>query len=122
MSYGITSGNFFEDSGVASFSVFRTHSGFFEQVQVSTIVNWFGPGFWPNISDYSDFQNFIVTFGASDTIKSFTFSITPDATVEDNETFGLIVETLSNAYLADTTFTILNDAPHRQQARCRYRT
>jgi hypothetical protein len=122
MSYGITSGNFFEDSGVASFSVFRTHSGFFEQVQVSTIVNWFGPGFWPNISDYSGFQDFIVTFGASDTIKSFTFSITPDATVEDNETFGLIVETLSNAYLADTTFTILNDAPHRQQARCRYRT
>ncbi|MEQ1718554.1 MAG: Calx-beta domain-containing protein [Hyphomicrobium sp.] len=105
MAFGISAISGAEDAGTISFTVFRTHSGLLETVLVSTIQN---QGF-SNLSDYSPFVNFAVTFQSFEASKSFTFNILADTLVEPNETFGLLVETTAGGFLASTTFTIFND-------------
>lgn len=108
MAFGISATSVQESVGAITFDVWRTHSGYIESVQVSTVQNWNSSGIY-NSGDYAHFTDFYITFGATETYKRYTFSVFNDTVVEADETFGLLLETTGGGYLASTSFTILND-------------
>ncbi len=101
-----------ENDGSHSFTVMRSGNLQAETVYVSTTQD---QGYI-NSGDYSGLLNQSVAFSLNQTQITVTVSITNDATVENNETFGLIAQRNFNdpisTYLAKTTFTIIdNDSP-----------
>ena len=95
-----------EGVGTVTFTVTRSGTLPAETVYVSTST---GEGY-TNSSDYTGKLNEALTFTSGLTSKTVTVSITNDTVVENNETFGLLVQRNStdaaSIYLAKTTFTI----------------
>ncbi len=96
--------------GFIDFTVSRTASTATESVFFSTILNG-----GANTSDYTSIGNRQLTFAPSATTSSQTVRvfITPDAEVEPNQTFGVIIQRTSNpdpnVFLDRSFFTIVND-------------
>ncbi|QKS30014.1 MAG: DUF4347 domain-containing protein [Candidatus Accumulibacter similis] len=98
-----------EGAGTVSFTVARSGLLPAETVYVSTTQS---EG-TPNIGDYTGKLNEVLSFAAGETSKTVMLSITNDTVLENDETFGLVVQRdasdLLNTYLAKSTFTIHSD-------------
>jgi fibronectin type 3 domain-containing protein len=98
-----------EGAGTQSFTVMRSGGLPAETIFASTTQT---EGF-TNSGDYTSLLNQGVAFAANQTQATITVSITNDTAVENNETFGLIVQRSSNdpisTFLAKTTFAIIDN-------------
>ena len=98
-----------EAAGTASFTITRSGLLPAETVYVSTAQT---EGTL-NIGDYSGKLNEALSFAAGQTSRTVTVSITNDTVLENDETFGFVVQRnasdLLNTYLAKLTFTIHSD-------------
>ena len=102
MAYQVSASNVYENAGLIYVTVSRTVYGFPETVYVSTVQN---QGF-SNLGDYAGHVNWPVSFQASETTRTYAFSVYDDSTPESTETFGLWVENGSGSLLTSTNFTI----------------
>jgi Ca2+-binding RTX toxin-like protein/predicted HNH restriction endonuclease len=95
-----------EGAGTVTFTVSRTNTAAAETLYASTVQTEGSV----NGGDYSGIANKPLSFAAGEATKIVTLSITDDAAVEGNETFGLIVQHSGSdpitAYVAKSTFTI----------------
>jgi Ca2+-binding RTX toxin-like protein len=98
-----------EGAGTLSFTVTRSGSFPAETVFASTTTNHGSS----NSGDYAGLLNQAVSFAAGETAKTVTVSITNDATAENNETFGFIVQRNASdpisTFLASSSFTIADN-------------
>ncbi len=98
-----------EDSGSVTFTVTRPSSNGTETVYVSTTQT---EGF-ANAGDYTGKVDEPLFFADGQLSKTVTVTLSPDALVEPDETFGLIVQEFPGLdpanYLSKQTFTIVND-------------
>ena len=98
-----------ESAGSTSFTLTRSSGSVAQTVFISTTQT---EGFTNN-NDYTSFNNQALAFAVGETSKTLTITLTNDATVEPDETFGLIVQQNSSdpvgTFLAKATFTITND-------------
>lgn len=95
-----------EGDGGRTFTVTRPDANQAVTIYVSTAQT---EGFI-NVGDYGGLANYALTFTVGETSKPVTVSIVDDAVVEENETFGLVVQQSDRdplaTYLAKSTFTI----------------
>jgi alpha-tubulin suppressor-like RCC1 family protein len=98
-----------EGAGAVSFTLERSSAAAAQTVYVSTTIT---EGF-ANNGDYTALSKVPYSFAVGETSKTVTVNLINDATVEPDETFGLIAQQNSadspTSYLAKASFTITND-------------
>ncbi len=99
-----------ENTSSQSFTITRSGDLTAETIYVSTTSTTEG---YSNSSDYKGILNQAVSFGAGVTSAEVKVEIINDATPEEDETFGLIVQRnaddSASTFLAKSTFTISDD-------------
>ena len=101
-----------EGAGTVTFTVTRSSSATAETLYASTTPD---QGF-SNSGDYSGLLNQQINFASGQSTQTVTLSINDDSVVENNESFGLVLQRNASdpagTYLAKSTFTIQdNDTP-----------
>ena len=98
-----------ESAGTLTFTITRSGGTPAETIYASTTT---GEGY-ANNGDYTGIANQAVSFTSGATTRTVTVTILNDTTVENNETFGFIVQRNTSdpvtTYLAKSTFTITDD-------------
>jgi pimeloyl-ACP methyl ester carboxylesterase len=98
-----------EGAGTLTFTITRSGATPVETIYASTTQT---EGF-ANNSDYTGIVNQSVSFTSGQTTRTVTVTISDNSTVENNETFGFIVQRNTSdpvtTYLAKSTFTITDN-------------
>jgi murein DD-endopeptidase MepM/ murein hydrolase activator NlpD len=98
-----------ENAGSVTFTITRSGGTPAETIYVSTTQT---EGY-SNSGDYTGIGNQAVSFGSGQISRTVPVTILDDSTMENNETFGFIVQRNTSdpvtTYLAKSTFTIVDD-------------